>query len=465
MPVETALRSFGKSLYPHLPSVMQEALLSGYFYAKGRRLYGAMFQEQLAALHESEGFDADRLMTLQCAALRGIVDAAAHTPYYRRLFRRLGIDPARIREPADLQHLPILEKEVLRRAPEDFIDERRDRRQLVTVGTSGSTGTPLRIYLAPECETLEEAFLARQWSWVGFPVGGRRVKLRGDVIAAAAERTAPWRRNLANHELRMSSFHLSPETAPMYAERIRHFQPQALIAYPSSAATLATLVRELGLECRIPLVFTSSETLSSAQRSLIQATFQARVVDHYGLTESVAAIQECEGGSYHVIPEYGIVELIPMTADPAAHEIIATGLINSAMPLLRYRTGDHVRRGQPSGCRCGRVFAVVEEILGREDDAVRAASGALVGRLDHVFKGLAGILESQIVQEDDWHIRVRLVRGKEYSKDTGATLMNNLRERLGDLAIEIEYVQTIPRGANGKFRAVVASAAQRQRRC
>jgi phenylacetate-CoA ligase len=463
MPVEAALRNFGKGLYPHLPAVMQEALLSGYFYAKARRLYGSAFQHQLTALHESERFDHDRLLALQGAALRRIVEAAAHTRHYRHLFRQLGVDPAHIRTPADLSRVPILEKETLRRAPDDFVDERLDRRQLISMASSGSTGTPLRVYVAPEFEALEEAFLARQWGWVGFPVGGRRVKLRGDLIAAAAQHGAqPWRRNVANHELRMSSYHLSADTAAAYVERIQRFQPRALIAYPSSAAILAALVREQQLNCHIPLVFTSSETLSAAQRRLIEAALQARVVDHYGLTESVAAIQECERGSYHVISEYGIVELVPAAANGAGQicEIVATGLVNRAMPLLRYRTGDHVRVATASACSCGRAFPVVGEILGRADDTLRAASGALIGRLDHVFKGLDGILESQIVQEDDQQIRVRVVPGRGYSEAVAATLLRNLHERLGDLPVDIELVDMIPRGPNGKFRAVVGNVSQ-----
>jgi phenylacetate-CoA ligase len=462
MAVDTTLRTVGKSLYPHLPAVMQSALLSGYFFAKTRRLYGSAFQQQLETLRESERFDTDRLIALQSAALRRVVDAAAHTRYYSRLFRRLGIDPAHIREPADLRRVPFLEKETVRQAPDDFVDQRLDPRHLISASTSGSTGTPLRLVLAPEFEALEEAFLARQWGWVSFPIDARRVKLRGDLIAAVARPTmTPWRHNLANHELRMSSYHLSPQTAGAYVERIRRFRPGALIAYPSSAAILAAMVQEQGLACDIPPVFTSSETLAPAQRRVIRDALHARVVDHYGLTESVAAIQECERGSYHVISEYGIVEFEPLSANGGGpmHEIVATGLVNRAMPLLRYRTGDRARLSNAGSCSCGRAFPVVAEILGRADDTLRAASGALVGRLDHAFKGLDGILEAQIVQAADRQICVRVVPGRAYGDAVATTLRRHLQERLGDLPIEIERVSQIPRGSNGKFRAVVSHVA------
>jgi phenylacetate-CoA ligase len=454
-----SLRDLGKELYPHLPVFAQEALLTGHFYAKSRRLYGSSFQQRLAALQESEHFDAERLYALQCTGVRRVVQAAAHTSYYQELFRELSIRTDDLRTPEDLRRLPLLEKETVRQAPERFVDERLERRHLRVAYTSGTSGTPLRIYFTTDFEAEEEAFLARQWRWVGFRRGDRRVRLRGDLVASVdRQATKPWRRNFADRELRMSAYHLSTETARAYVERIKAFGPRALIAYPSSAAILAAFVRDQSWHCTVPLVFTSSETLSARQRDLIETTFGAQVLDHYGLTESTVAIQECEQGSYHVIPEYGVTELVPIATDASAGlcEIISTGLVNKAMPLIRYRTGDYVRRRVDARCPCDRAFPVVQEIIGRQDDVVVSASGARVGRLDHVFKGLTDLVESQIVQEPDRRIRVRVVPGRGYNQRTAEALARNLRERVGNLPIEVEAVTAIPRGANGKFRAVLS---------
>ena len=52
-----------------------------------------------------------------------------------------------------------------------------------------------------------------------------------------------------------------------------------------------------------------------------------------------------------------------------------------------------------------------------------------------------------------------------YDPATGATLAQLLRDRMGDIEVVVEAVDELPRGANGKFRAVVCrlSAEERMR--
>ena len=453
------VKNLAKGLRPKLPYPVQEFLLSSYFYLKSRRIHGATFAAKREELEKSEHLGPDQLNALQSRLLQRTIAVARHTPHYHELFRRLGVDPHKIRTPEDLRSLPLLGKDAVRRNPEAFVDGRLNRRRLHVAYTSGTTGTPLRLYFSPEYEALEEAFVARQWHWAGLSTRDRRIRLRGDLILPAGQASIrPWLMNHADHELRMSSYHLDNRTVRSYVARINSFGPRAIIAYPSSAALLAALAGEEELECRIPLVFTSSESLSSVQRELIQQRLGARVFDHYGLTEGVVAIQECESGLLHVIPEYGIAEFVPskIAGMGELREIVATGFTNDAMPLLRYRTGDYARIDQGATCRCGRAFQVVEEVLGRTDDFVVTASGALAGRLDHVFKGLSHIVEAQILQETDGSIRVLVVPGERFTATMRETIRANVRQRVGELSVDVEEVEAIPRGVNGKFRAVIS---------
>ena len=53
---------------------------------------------------------------------------------------------------------------------------------------------------------------------------------------------------------------------------------------------------------------------------------------------------ECDRGRLHVVPEVGLIEILREDGSPCdpgeVGEIVATGLVNEGMPLLRYRTGD-----------------------------------------------------------------------------------------------------------------------------
>jgi phenylacetate-CoA ligase len=129
------------------------------------------------------------------------------------------------------------------------------------------------------------------------------------------------------------------------------------------------------------------------------------------------------------------------------------------MPLIRYRCGDLVRPAPATErCACGRSFPLIEQVVGRVDDSVELPDGRSVGRLDHLFKGVEGILEAQIRQDRLDALTMLVVPSATFSDRTRETLQNNTRYRLGDgIALEIQLVDSIPRTRNGKFKGVVCN--------
>jgi phenylacetate-CoA ligase len=73
-----------------------------------------------------------------------------------------------------------------------------------------------------------------------------------------------------------------------------------------------------------------------------------------------------------------------------------------------------------------------------------------------VFKELPGILECQLVQERIGEIEARVVAGEGWSRAGEDELTRELHERLGyGMMVRVRRVGSIPRTANGKFRAVI----------
>jgi phenylacetate-CoA ligase len=257
-----------------------------------------------------------------------------------------------------------------------------------------------------------------------------------------------------------SSYHLSPENAPAYSRALCAWAPDYIDSYPSAVSTLAGLLREQGLPApRLRAVVTSSETLLEAQRERIADVFGARCFDQYGCTEQTVYVSQCEAGTYHVHPEYGLVEVLDPRGEPVkpgeSGELVCTSFTNDAFPLLRYRMGDAATLGEP-GCACGRAFPVLLRIEGRLDDLLVTPDGRRVGRLDPVFKGRRTIAEAQIVQESALDVRVRLVPAAGYTEADGESVARELRARLApEMRIRVERVAAIERTAAGKFRAVV----------
>jgi len=130
-------------------------------------------------------------------------------------------------------------------------------------------------------------------------------------------------------------------------------------------------------ESRVKTIIVAGEPGGSipATRKRIEELWPgARVFDHHGMTEVGPVTYECPArpGGLHVIESAYYPEVIDPTTDKAAAsgELILTTLGRVGSPLLRYRTGDLVKRGT-SPCVCGRHELVLEGgILGRVDDMV-----------------------------------------------------------------------------------------------
>jgi phenylacetate-CoA ligase len=181
------------------------------------------------------------------------------------------------------------------------------------------------------------------------------------------------------------------------------------------------------------------------------------------MCEIAGAASECEHGSLHIWPDVGIVEVLDENNQPVppgiTGRLVLTGLLNSEMPLIRYEVGDWgaLADSNRSTCPCGRTLSIIESLEGRSDDLILTRDGRKIGRLDPVFKGEFPLHEAQIIQESLDEIRVRYVPLKTFNAKHAEELQAAVKERLGNMQIVLEKVDNIPRGPNGKFRAVISN--------
>ena len=122
---------------------------------------------------------------------------------------------------------------------------------------------------------------------------------------------------------------------------------------------------------------------------------------------------------------------------------------------MRYETGDRLRLSADESCPCDRTLPLLDAIEGRVDDMIITPDGRQIGRLDPVFKTDLPIVEAQIIQRSPEQVRVLYVPAPAADESLEARLLERLGERLPGLGIELRSVERIPRGPQGKFRAVV----------
>jgi phenylacetate-CoA ligase len=145
-------------------------------------------------------------------------------------------------------------------------------------------------------------------------------------------------------------------------------------------------------------VLASSETLSPEMRLVIEQTLQCPVFDWWGTNERVVTACQCEQrDAYHVNAEGGILELVPV-GNSGLCRMIGTGLINHAMPLLRYDLGDLAMPA--TACSCGRGLPVIGGILGRTDDLIVTGEGKFIPpvRFYTLFETCDQIRQFQVVR-------------------------------------------------------------------
>lgn len=385
----------------------------------------------------------------------------------RRLRVQVEVEPdgTRLRrlDPARVPAAVLLTKAELRRDPGRFVRPRTPATLLRnTIRTSGTSGSPLSLVQSLGAVIREEAFLQRQLHWTGWRPGQKRAWIRGDIVCAADPPDARyWCHDWFGRVLMMSSYHLSNTRIGAYIGALERHDPVVIHAYPSSIALLAAWLERSGRRYGGPSlrgVLTSSETLEPQVRATVERSFGVRVFDWYGQAERVAAIGTCERGSYHVLTDYGGVELLESESEGEGAEegglceLVGTTLNNPAMPLPRYRTGDRVLPGSGAACACGRVFPTVAAVIGRQERGITLPDGRTVTRLDRVFQGLdAHLLEGQVLYRGDGSFSLRVVAMPGFGPTEEAALLAAFHLRVPHVAVRVEQVGAIPRGPNGKF--------------
>lgn len=351
--------------------------------------------------------------------------------YYVDLCKLGGVsDISDIRSLNDITKLPILTKDMVKEHGEELLT--CGKRWLVRNHTSGTTGTPLTVYEDWPALWREQAYLYCYRKRCGFTYGEPLVSLRGSLSRKDTSMMVH-----VSNTLFLSSYNINAETAATYHRLIERHHPKAIEGYPSSLYSLALVFKDKGMECSIPVAFTSSETFYDYQRKVIEEVFHTQVYDHYGTTERTISLDEDFGhNGYFESPGYGIEEY---------HDgyIISTSLINDAFPLIRYRQDDRIILKDNPSCKRS-TDPTIERIDGR-------AIAYLIGKdgteysdsaLTFIFKEARGVRFAQFVQTKKGETALNIVADDSFTDDSKSEILRLIDERCGldNLKVSIRLI-------------------------
>ena len=428
---------------------------------------GILFRKQLDSISKSEKFSKQEIKNYQDEQLKKIIKYSYNNvPYYKELFDANKLSINDIKSQDDLWKIPILTKNDVK-INFNKLKSSKYPKQLLNLGnTSGTTGTPLKIYRDINSIIFENATVWRQWNWAGVKTGDNIAVLRGERIISQDINNSPyWLYDKITKRLKLSPIHIKDENMDKYIDAINHFECRVLQAYPSNAYILAQYLIKNNKQLKLEAVFTSSEPLHLYQRETIEKAFQCKVWDFYGMAERVVSASECSNhNGLHINEEYGITEfLYNNEISKEKGTIVGTTLHNYGMPLIRYRTGDFAQI-KDYECKCGSKHRLINPIETKSEDMIITRDGKYISpsTVTHIFKPLKNISESQIIQHDEDNYEIRIVEDGVFSKENKNILEKRAKELVGTTSnVHVNVVSKIERTSSGKFRWIISNVKKR----
>ena len=377
--------------------------------------------------------------------------------FYGRRLQDVGIewaDPILQLDPyRALAALPPVSKLELRQAGSRALAGGRVDPKWHSSASSGSTGEPFRVYYEP-----------RAWATLKYAVKlrARRACGVGPTDRVAILDAMPRGTPTSRLEQAIGCGRISVlQPASSVAAALLAFQPDVIYGLPSALQEAARALEARGDRLQATAVFTSGELLDGSVRERVASAFEAPVYDVYGTSETKEIAWECPQGGMHLNNDVVRLEVLDDAGRslPAGQEgnLVATLLVNRAMPLIRYLTGD--RGAVLSGaCACGRSSPLLGVVTGRAADVLVLRGGQRISpyALTCALERVGGVLRYQVSQLDPARVRVRAILEGAANREAIADQMRTaLRFDVASfLDADVEFVDRLPTGPRAKFRVV-----------
>ncbi len=335
----------------------------------------------------------------QAALARVVATAVRHVPLYRRHW---GLTPADDPDAVVRRfgELPLLRKaDLLAAGPTELLDRRFAGADLATEPTSGSSGQAFTMRIDASAHRARRMrFLTALLANGYFP--GRRILVVSSQPTAMIESRQRWASRLGWQYVDLDS----PESA--IAASFARTRPHVVYGPLSALLDLAARLPAAATRYLPRRVISTGEQLLPQQRRILQDAFGTDVTDFYGMTElGLLAYRPAGMEDYRVARRDFLLEFLPLAeGGDDLERLVVTDLRGGALPLLRFDTGDLVRRDLT------RPEHPITAFLGRRIDSLVLTDGTRLSpyRLITTLEALAGVAEYRVTQQADRSVEVTL---------------------------------------------------------
>ncbi len=326
---------------------------------------------------ERECMSREDLKELQLRRLKKVVKYAYdNVPFYHNLYDEAGVKPGDIKTLEDIQLLPFITKDDLRKTyPFDL--QAAPKEDWVEVhSTSGTTGIP-----TVAAYTKKDIGIWGECTARGLASVGVHKKDIVNVAYGFGLFTGGHGAQYGAQKIGALAVPMSSGNTQKQMNFLKDFPADFLCCTPSYALYLAESFEKAGMDPKaIPLKggLYGAEMWTEEIRQKLENKFGISAQNIYGLTEVIGpgVSTEChikEGmhiAEDHFYPEIIDPKTLEVLPEGTEGEIVFTTLTKTGMPVIRYRTKD-ITSINYEKCKCGRTTARMSRITGRSDDMLK----------------------------------------------------------------------------------------------
>ncbi|MGV0756954.1 phenylacetate--CoA ligase family protein [Empedobacter brevis] len=351
---------------------------------------------------------------------------AAHSKFYQTLFQENNIDWRSIQSIDDLKLIPVTTKNDLQQHNLDFLCV--SQHEIIDYSTtSGTLGDPVTFGLTDkDLERLAEN------EYNSFQRIGVR---KGDVVQLMTTIDRRFMAGLAYflglRKLGAGVIRVGAGVPQLQWDSILKYKPKFLVAVPSFLLKMLDYAEKNNIDYQssgVKAVLCIGESLrdkdlgASLLSQKITSKWNIQLFSTYASTEMSTAFTECkEGVGGHHQPDLIITEILDENnkevADGELGELTITTLGIEGMPLLRFKTGDLLRKHSEQ-CACGSNSYRLGPVEGRKQHMIKYKGTTLyppalhdiLNHFDEVSLHLIEIYSNELGTDE---ILIRLVSSDE----------------------------------------------------
>ena len=401
---------------------------------------------------ESNSFDDSELEEYQRERIAELLQHARNTvPFYKDF------------SSDSLDDYPVVNKNIIRENYSGFLSDIYSKDDMITMSTSGSTGTPFVSYQNKGKKKSVNAETIYYNGKIGYEMGKRIIYFRSIVSEV---KKSPIQQFMQNIFL-LDCYDLSNDGIQSHLRRIEKLtkhSPAMLMGYASTMDAFARYFERYGYDsaskCHIYGIASGSEMLKDQTREILARAFCCKCVSRYANEENGFLGQDASENNVFLNnrADY-FIEILKMDSDVHAEDgeigrIVVTDYYNMAMPMIRYDTGDVGAWQTYRHDNCTRK--AIGKFAGRKIDQIFDCDGRLISAhsITNMMWNYPVICQYQFVQKQNKLYLMKInIKDNDIDEER---LISDLHRIVGDHAIiELQYVDEIPVLASGKRKYIV----------